>query len=74
MNEEQFGYFKLLKLKHRRGENNYAVLQNWFPQQIRLLLFNLRKFKKSEERTSKSCRMHRNLMNNKEFGSNKENF
>ena len=33
--------------------NNSAVLQNWFPQEIRSPLFNFSKFQKSEKSTSK---------------------
>ena len=70
MNDKEFGFSKLLKLKYRRGgPNNSVVLQNWFPQEIRSPLFNLRKFRKAEKNTAESCRSYRNLMNNKEFGS-----
>ena len=51
------------------GPNNSAVLQNWFPQEIKIPLFNLRKFEKTEKSTAESCRMHRNLLDDKEFGS-----
>ena len=45
INDKEFGSFICLILKYRRGEpNNSAFLQNWFPQEIRSPLFNLRKF------------------------------
>ena len=49
--------------------NDSAVLQNWFPQEIRSPLFHLRKFKKNDKSTAESCRMHWNLLNDQEFGS-----
>ena len=39
------------------------------PQEIRSPIFNLRKFENIEKSTSESCRMHSNLLNDKEFGS-----
>ena len=70
MNDEEFGSFKFLKLKYRRGDQ---IIQLFFrigsPQEIRSPVFNLRKFQKPEKSTTEWCRMHWNLMNNKEFGS-----
>ena len=51
------------------GPNNSAVLQNWFPLEIRSPLFNLGKFKKTDKSTVESCSMHINLLNDEEFGS-----
>ena len=53
------------------GPNNSDFLQNWFPPEIRSPIFNLWKFQKSVKSTPESCRMHWNLMNDKEFGSRK---
>ena len=70
MNDEEFAWFKFLKLKYRR-ENQIIQLfcRTGFPQEIRSPLFNLRKFQKTEKSTAESCRMHWNLMNDEEFGS-----
>ena len=50
MNDEEFVSFKCMKLKYRRdGISISAVLQNWFPQEIRstsLILGNFRKLRK----------------------------
>ena len=51
------------------GPNNSVVLQNWFPQEIRSPLFNLKKSYKTEKCTTESCGRHRNLLNDKEFRS-----
>ena len=70
LNDEEFGSLQFLKLKYRRGgPNKSAVLQNWFPQEIRSPLFNFRKFQKTGKSTVESCRMHWNLLNDEEFGS-----
>ena len=45
------------------------VLQNWFPQEIKSPVFNLRKFSKTDKITAESCRMHWYLMKDEEFGS-----
>ena len=42
MNDQEFGSGKLLKLKYRSGgPNNWDILQNCFPSEIRSPLFNL---------------------------------
>ena len=51
------------------GQSNSDFLQNWFPQEIRIPLFNLWKFKNSEKGTPESRRMQWNLMNDEEIGS-----
>ena len=70
MNDKEFGSFKLLKLKYRRGDQ---IIQTFWrigsPQEIRSPLFNLMNFQKPEKNTAESCRMYWNLMNDKEFGS-----
>ena len=70
MNDKEFCPIKVLKLKHRRGDQ---LIQPFCrigsPQEIRSLLFNLWKFKKSYRGTPESCRMRWNLMNEEEFGS-----
>ena len=70
MNDDEFGYFKFLKLKYRRGDQ---IIQPFYrigsSQNIRSPLFNLIKFQKPEKSTTASCKMHWNLMNDKEFGS-----
>ena len=69
-NDEAVGSFKFLKLKYWR---RYKILQSLcrigYPQEIRLLPFNLWKFWKNEKSTVESCRMGWNLMNDEEFGS-----
>ena len=52
----------------KMGQNNSDFLQNWFHPEIRSPLFNLQKFEDSEKSTPKSCRIHWNLMYDKEFG------
>ena len=75
LDDKEFGSFKFLKLKYRRrrGEGGAQIIQPFWRigscQEIRFSLFNIRKFKKTEKSTSESCRMHSNLMNDKEFGS-----
>ena len=70
MNGKEFGSFKLLKLKCRRGDQ---IIQLFYrigsPQEIRSPLFNLGKFQKPQKSTAESYRMHWNLMNDQEFGS-----
>ena len=40
-----------------KGElNNLVVLQNWFPQETRSILFNLEKFQKTEKSATKSSK------------------
>ena len=70
MNGNEFGSFKLLKLKYRRGDQ---IIQPFWrigtPQEIRSPLFNLRKFRKAGKSTAESGTRHWNLMNDKELGS-----
>ena len=40
MTDKVFGLIELLRLKYRRGPNNFDILQNWFPPEIRSHLFN----------------------------------
>ena len=49
--------------------NNPDILKNWFPPAIKSPLFNLYKFQNPERRTAESYKMHRNLMDDEEFGS-----
>ena len=67
-NHEEFGSIKFLKLKYRRGDQ---IIQPFCrigsPQEIMSPLFNLRKFEKNEKSTSESCRMHWNLLDDREF-------
>ena len=51
--------------------NNPDILKNWFPPAIKSPLFNLYKFQNPERRTAESYKMHRNLVNAKEFRSEK---
>ena len=70
MNDQEFGSFKCLKLQYRRSDQIIQpVWRICAPQQIRSTLFNLRKFSKTDKNTAESCRMHRNPMNDGEFGS-----
>ena len=70
MNDKEFGCFKLLKLKCRKGDQ---IIQAFYRigsrQEIRSFLIKLMNFQKGEKSTAKSCRMNWNLMNDKEFGS-----
>ena len=70
MNNEEFGSFKCLILKYR---TRHQIIQPFCrivsPQEITSLLFNLRKFSKTDKSTAESCRMHWSLMNDEEFGS-----
>ena len=72
MNDKQFGFSKLLKLKYRMVDE---IIQTFCrigsTQEIRSLLLNLQKFQKCEKRTPESCRMYWNLMNEKQLGSSK---
>ena len=70
MNDKEFGCFKLLKLKYRRGNQIiHPFCRIGSPQENRPHLFNLMSFQKGEKSTAESYRMHWNLMNNDEFGS-----
>ena len=70
MNDKEFGSFKLLKFKYRRGDQIIQLFcRIGSPQEIRSPLFNLMNFQKAEKSTAESCRMNWNLMNDKEFGS-----
>ena len=68
INDEEFGSFKCLILKYRRGNQ---IIQPFCrigsPQEIRSPLFNLRKFSKTDKSTAEPCRMHGNLINDEEF-------
>ena len=70
LDDEEFGSLKVLKLKHRRGDQ---IIQPFCrigsPQEISSPLYNLRKFKKTEKSTAELCRMHWNLLDDEEFGS-----
>ena len=51
MNDEEFGSFKFLKLKYRRGEQIIQLFcRIGFPEEIRSPLFNLKKFQKAKKR------------------------
>ena len=70
MNEKEFGSFKFLKLKYRRVDQIIKTFcRTGSPKEIRSPLFNMTKFQKPKKSTAESCRMHWNLMNDKEFGS-----
>ena len=70
MNDQKFGFFKFLKLKYRRGDQKFSFSAQLVPlQKLGPPLFNLRKFQKPQKSTAESCRMHWNLMNDKEFQS-----
>ena len=68
-NAEEVWSFKCLILKYRRGDQ---IIQPFCtvgsPQEIRSPLFNLRKFSNTDKSTAELCRMHWNLMNDKEVG------
>ena len=70
MNDKEFGSFKFLKLKYRRGDK---IIQPFCrigsPQEIRYPLINLMSFKKAEKSTAESYRTNSNLINDDEFGS-----
>ena len=71
MNGEDFGSFKFLILKYRRGARQ--IIQPFCrigsPIEIRSALFNLKKFSQNGKSTAESSGMLYNLMNDKEFGS-----
>ena len=70
VNDKEFAPSKLLKLKYRRGHQiSQPFCRIGSPQEIMFALFNLWKFRKSEKGTHESCRMHQNLVNDKQFGS-----
>ena len=70
MNGDEFGSFKFLKLKYRRGDQIIQLFcRIGSPQEIRTPLFNLRKCQKPEKSTGDSYRMHSNPMNDQIFGS-----
>ena len=70
MNDEEFGSFRLLKFKYRRGHQIIpAFCRIGSPQEIRSPLFNLMNFQKPEKSTAESCRRHWDLMNDEKFGS-----
>ena len=70
MKDEELGSLKLLKLKNRiRKQLIQQFYRIGFHQEIRSPLCNLRKFGKSEKIIPESCRMHWNLMSDKEFES-----
>ena len=70
MNDNEFGFFKLLKLKYRRGDEITELFcRIGSPEEVRSLLFDLKKFRKAEKSTAELCRRHWNLKNGKEFGS-----
>ena len=53
------------------GPNNLDILQNWFPPEILSPLFNFYKFENPERSNPESNKMHGNLMNDEECGSQK---
>ena len=61
MNDDEFGYIKLLILKYRKGDQ---IIKTFFkvgsPQKLGL---------PSKKKSSESYRRHENLMNDEEFGS-----
>ena len=70
MNDKEFGSSKLLKLKYRRADQIIQLFcRIGSPWEIRSPFFNLMSFKKAEQSTAESSRMHWNLMNDDEFGS-----
>ena len=69
MNENEFGGFKFLKLKYRRGDQIIQLFcRIGSLQEIRFSLFNLRRFQNLDKRTAESGRMYWNLLNDDEFG------
>ena len=70
LNDKEFGYFKFLKLKYRRGDQ---IIQPFyrigFPEEFRSPLVNLKKSYKTEKSTAEPCRLHGNILKNEEFGS-----
>ena len=53
------------------GPNNSDILQNWFQPENRFPLFNLHKIENPKTITRESYKMHWNLINDEEFGSNR---
>ena len=59
MNDNEFGFFKLLKLKYRRGDEITELFcRIGSPEEVRSLLFDLKKFRKAEKSTTASSSMH----------------
>ena len=59
--------WKTLKIEILKGwPNDSDILQNWFSPEIMSPIFYLQKFQDSEKSTLASCRMHWNLMNEKD--------
>ena len=67
-NDEEFGFFKFLNMKYRRGNQltSAELIPNKKLGRSSLIWRNLKKLRKS---TSESCKMHLNLMNDEEFVS-----
>ena len=64
--------WKTFKIERQDGgPNNSDILENWFPLEIRLPLFNLQKFHDPVKSLPDSCRMYWNIMNDEEFWSKK---
>ena len=55
----------------KSGRNNSAILQNWFPPEIRSPVFDFKKFQDSGKSTTELCRKRWNVMNDEELGSRK---
>ena len=69
INDEEFGSFKCLTLKYRRGDQRIQPFcRIGSPQKIISPLFNLSKFWKFDKSTADSCRMHWNIINDKNLG------
>ena len=59
MNEEEFGFRKLLKLRYKREDQIIKTFSKiGFPPEIRSPFFNLQKFQNSEKITPEPCKMH----------------
>ena len=70
INDNEFGSFKVLKLKNRNGDQIIQTFRRIGSlKEIRSPLFNLEKFKKSDKSSSELYRAHWNLIQNKKFGS-----
>ena len=68
MNDGEFGCFKFLELKYRRGDQIIKPFcRIGSHQEISCPLFNLRKFQKIEKSSGESGRTHWNVMNDEEF-------
>ena len=64
MNDQEFRSLDFLKLKYKREDQMiHSFCRIGFPQEIRFLLLNLRKFSNYEKSTAESCRIQSNLMN-----------